>query len=57
MLIAKPKEMFDNPDCYKKIDGVYIPTDSATEREKRAIKKYNEEWEYLRKQERESSDL
>jgi len=41
-----PKELLDNPDCYTHKGGITVPTDSATDAEKKAIKRLNktEEW-------------
>ena len=41
MLIIPPKEMLLNKDCYRLKDGKYIPTEIATDEEKRAIEGYN----------------
>lgn len=47
MLIGLPEEMLQNPDCYTIKDGVkgYFPTPIATEEERRAIEKYNRDYE------------
>ncbi len=51
MLIPKPAIMLNNPDCYKVEFGKgYVPTESATEEEKKAIAEYNKKIIHAEKQ-------
>ena len=48
MLIAMPKELLNNPSCYRENEkGVLIATQNATPEEKKAIDNYNKAWDDL----------
>ena len=45
MLLSQPKILRDNPECYKVEHGKgYVPTEIATEEEKKAIAEFNKKW-------------
>lgn len=45
MLITQPKILRDNPDCYTVEKGKgYVPTEIATEEERKAIEEFNKAW-------------
>lgn len=45
MLMSQPKILRDNPECYRVEYGKgYVPTETATEEEKKAIAEFNKEW-------------
>ena len=49
MLIAFPSELYDNPDCYtENAAGYFVAKANATQSERKAINKYNQQWEYAR---------
>ena len=51
MLISRPEILAKNPDCYKVEFGKgYVPTDIATEEEKKAIAEFNRFVEAAEKQ-------
>lgn len=50
MLLSQPKILRDNPECYKVEHGKgYVPTEIATEEEKKAIAEFNKKWHKGRK--------
>ena len=49
MLIILPDEMLYNWDCFKVEDGKCVPTEIATDKERKAIEEYNEKLRKPRK--------
>lgn len=48
MLITMPKELLNNPSCYRENEkGVLIANKGATSEEKKAIETYNKAWDNL----------